>query len=67
MAQSGWWVLASIAGLSAAITVFAVITRGLDVGVPGAFAAGAFGGVLYGSITGVVLAWLFRRHVPEWA
>ena len=67
MAQSGWWVLASIAGLSAAITVFAVITRGFDVGVPGAVAAGAFGGVLYGSITGVVLAWLFRRHVPDWA
>ena len=61
----GWWVLASIAGLSPAIIVFLLVTRGFDVGVTGAAAAGALGGVLYGSITGVALVWLLQRNFPE--
>jgi hypothetical protein len=65
VAHTGWWLLASIAGLSPAVLAFVVMTRGFDVGVPGAAAAGALGGVWYGSITGVVLLWLLRRHVPE--
>jgi hypothetical protein len=57
-AHAGWWIGASIVGLCPAIVIFVAVTRGFDVGIPGAAAAGALGGCLYGIVTGIVLVQL---------
>ena len=61
--HSVWWVFASAVGWMTAILLLFIMTWMLEGGLKLTLLATFAGGALYGSITGVTLAWLSRRAI----